>query len=199
MKIYILAGALALAALGGVVASRHSCGSCSTSTARAKSSVAATTAASTTDATPVAYHAAAEEPSIFTSYEQAFRQAREENKLIMIDVYTDWCGWCKRLDKEVYTDPEVQKQAKQYFTAVKLNAEATVPHSWGGKTQPESAIAQAWGVKGFPTILFMTPDEQVIQVIPGYVPAKDFALALKFIGSGAYKTEKFEDWRKTQG
>ncbi|HWF43660.1 MAG TPA: thioredoxin fold domain-containing protein [Candidatus Kapabacteria bacterium] len=135
----------------------------------------------------------------FVSFEDAFARAKDENKLVMVDVYTDWCGWCKRLDKDVYTDPAVQQEVSKYFTAVKLNAESNAQHTFAGKPQSETELAQSWGVKGFPTILFLTPDEKVVQIIPGYVPAKDFVSALKFIGTGAYKTQDFESWKKANG
>jgi thiol-disulfide isomerase/thioredoxin len=89
-------------------------------------------------------------------YKQAVEQARKSGKLIMVDFYTDWCGWCKVLDKETYTDPAVIKLADSSFVSLKLNAE-----------KEGIAHAQRYAVNGFPTILFLDaaklpdPDKEV--------------------------------------
>lgn len=134
----------------------------------------------------------------FVNYEQAVKTARAENKLIMVDVYTDWCTWCKKLDKDVYPDPKVRAELAKYFTATKLNAEADTKHEFQGESLTEQQIASKLQVSGYPTIIFLDPKEAVVQQIGGYVPAENFAKALRFIGTGAYKTEDFDTWAKKQ-
>jgi len=134
----------------------------------------------------------------FTKYEDAIAKAKSENKLVMVDVYTDWCGWCKRMDKDVYSDKSVQEEMSKYFTAVKLNAEAATTHQYQGGERSEQQIAAHWGVSGYPTIVFMTPDEKMVQKLPGYVPAKEFVMVLRYMGTGAYQNSDYESWKKTQ-
>ncbi len=57
------------------------------------------------------------------SFEEAVELQKKNPKKIIVDVYTDWCGWCKKMDKNTYTDAEVIKQIEQHFYFVKLNAE----------------------------------------------------------------------------
>jgi thioredoxin-related protein len=141
----------------------------------------------------------APDDGIFSKWEDAFATASREKKLVMVDVYTDWCGWCKRLDKDVYSDAIVKKEVAKYFTAVKLNAESDDMHTVGGKSISERQLAGSWQVTGYPTIMFVTPEGEIIQKIPGYVPAKDFTLALRFVGTGAYKGHDFQSWKQKQG
>ena len=63
------------------------------------------------------------------SFEQAVElQAQESNsKKIFIDVYTDWCGWCKKMDKNTFQNPEVAAYMKEHFYMVKLDGEGKEP------------------------------------------------------------------------
>ncbi|ADG70905.1 thioredoxin fold domain-containing protein [Brachyspira murdochii] len=99
----------------------------------------------------------------------AMKKAKEKNLPIMIDVYTDWCTWCKELDKNTYANKEVIDMAKK-MVSVKLNPE----------TSEEGAeIAQRYGVQGFPTILFISADGFVLENIGGYVEGEKFVPYMK--------------------
>lgn len=89
-----------------------------------------------------------------------FQKAKEENKLVFVDVYTDWCGYCKKLDKEVYTDERVVAFFNENFINVKFNAETPFGY-------PRAA---AFNVEGYPTMLFLTDEQQVFERIGGFVP-----------------------------
>jgi thioredoxin-related protein len=134
----------------------------------------------------------------FTTFEDAFAKAKADNKLVLVDVYTNWCGWCKRMDKDVYPDPKVQAELEKYFTAAKLNAESTDVRTFQGGLITEQQIASHWGVNAYPTLIFMNANGDVVERIPGYVPVTEFPLVLRFIGTGAYKeTKDYEGWKKT--
>lgn len=105
-----------------------------------------------------------------TDWKSASAAARKANKPIMIDFYTDWCGWCKKLDKDTYSDQRVAELLKKNFVALKLNAEKS------GRQ-----LAQKYRVTGYPTILFVNAEGQVIDRIGGYKPPKPFADDLKRI------------------
>lgn len=97
------------------------------------------------------------------SLDQALQQAKRSNKLVMVDFYTDWCTWCKRLDRDTYTNDRVVQLSAQ-FVSVKVNAEKE-----GRKA------AQRYGVNAFPTILFLTGGGEIAGRISGYRPAQPFA------------------------
>ena len=99
----------------------------------------------------------------------AMKKAKDKNLPIMIDVYTDWCTWCKELDKNTYSHKEVIDMAKK-MVAVKLNPE----------TSKEGAeVAQKYGVQGFPTILFINSDGLILENIGGYVEGEKFVPYMK--------------------
>jgi len=96
----------------------------------------------------------------------ALRKAAARNQLVMVDFYTDWCGYCKKLDREVFPNAKVIQAARR-FVPVKLNAE-----------KEGRAAALRYKVRSFPTILFLDGKGNAIAVIPGFVPAKEFVTGL---------------------
>ncbi|HYN42888.1 MAG TPA: thioredoxin family protein, partial [Thermoanaerobaculia bacterium] len=77
------------------------------------------------------------------TFDEALARARSEKRLLLVHVYTDWCGWCKKLDREVFTDARVAEAARG-LVAVRVNAEK------GGEK-----VAQRFDVQGYPTVLFV--------------------------------------------
>jgi thioredoxin-related protein len=133
------------------------------------------------------------------SFDEGVALARQENKKILIDVYTDWCVWCKKMDKDVYTDKGVGKSISSDFVAVKLNAESTKGLTYNGEHTDEASFARAMGVTGYPTIVFLAPGSQPITKIDGYVEPKEFTSVLRFIGKDYYKTKSFDEFKSFEG
>jgi thiol:disulfide interchange protein len=94
-------------------------------------------------------------------YAAAAAKSKESGKPIFIDFYTDWCGWCKKLEKDVYPNAKVEALADK-FVMVKLDAER------GGKDQ-----AKAFQVKGFPTLVYVSAQGKELANNPGYKEADD--------------------------
>src|SRR4051794_6873121 len=113
-------------------------------------------------ATAAGTPARAERVSWFVRYDQAAAASRKSGKPMMIDFYTSWCGWCKKLDRDVYTDSDVCKLADS-FIPLKINAEV----------YPK--IAAKFGVNGYPNIFFIDPNGKQLNVIGGYTPPQNFA------------------------
>jgi thioredoxin-related protein len=130
------------------------------------------------------------------SFNDALKLAKEENKKILIDFYTDWCGWCKKMDKDVYGNSKVIDIIDDSFIKVKLDAESSEKVKFNGKEITLSDLALNWQVSGYPTTVFLEPDGKIISfkynnesmsIIPGYFSAKDFLKILKFIRDEKYK------------
>lgn len=102
-------------------------------------------------------------------YDTALEKAKKEKKLVMIDLYTDWCGWCKKLDKDTYSDKDVQAKLAREFIAVKINPE---------KSAKNQKISRDFGTRSFPHIVFTDAAGKKIDEIGGYMGPADFATAL---------------------
>lgn len=95
------------------------------------------------------------------SFDDTLARARTEKRIVLVDVYTDWCGWCKKLDREVFSDARVATASKSLL-AVRVNAEK------GGEK-----VAERYDVQGYPTILFVDGSGNVVKRIDGYVDADE--------------------------
>lgn len=126
-------------------------------------------------------------------------EAKKSNKKILLDVYTDWCGWCKRLDKDVYANEKVADYLKQQYVAVKLNAESTAKVTYKGKTISEMEVAQAFGIHSYPNIIFLDAAGEPINSLGGYVNAEKFLPIVKFIGEDYYKKMTWDQYLEKSG
>lgn len=133
----------------------------------------------------------------------------KEDKLIIVDFYTDWCGWCKRLDSETYKDPEVAALMNKYFYPVKFDAEQQDSVAFAGlnyKFKPsgsrgtnEFALTMAsrpGGRIGYPTITIISAMGEKIAVEAGFKNAAKMKVFLTYYGEGHYKTKDYATFEK---
>jgi uncharacterized protein YyaL (SSP411 family) len=108
--------------------------------------------------------------------------AKKTNKIILVDAYTDWCGWCKKMDRDTYTDTKIIETLNKDFIIVKFNPEiADVEYNLDGvKISGRELFAQLTQGKstGFPTTYFIQPNKKQIQVAAGYLGPEDFLKVL---------------------
>ena len=135
----------------------------------------------------------------WTDYTSGVKEAAATNKKILIDVYTDWCGWCKKMDSDTYTDKGVSDYLNAKYVLVKLNAESSKKESVDNKEVTEAQIASAFGVNGYPTTIFLESDGHPITMAPGFMKPESFITVLRYIGDDAYKSMGFQDYQKMQG
>jgi protein disulfide-isomerase len=97
----------------------------------------------------------AAEAKWLTNYDAAIKQAAAEKKPLLLDFTgSDWCGWCIRLDKEVFSQPEFVKYADQNLVLLKLDFPRQKELSASEKAQNEK-LAEKYGIQGFPTIVVL--------------------------------------------
>ncbi len=96
--------------------------------------------------------------------EEALEQARKENKLVFVDFWTTWCGWCKKLDHDTYTDPKVIAALNEHYVCLSVDAESKIG----------APLARKYSVNGYPTLLFLTTDGLVRERVGGYKPPEKF-------------------------
>jgi len=131
------------------------------------------------------------------SYDKGLELAKKQKKHLIVDFYTSWCGWCKRMDKDTYANSEVKKLLTDNYVAVKLNAESNKSLSINGKNVTERQVAQDFKVSGFPTTCFLKPDGERIACLPGYAGPEQFTNILSYIKDKAYEKEmRLEDYIK---
>ena len=135
----------------------------------------------------------------WNSFNAGITQAGSSHKKILVDVYTDWCGWCKRMDKEVYADPAVREYLAKNFVVIKINAEGSESVRYKGQAYTPPQLAAAFGVTGYPATLFMKDNSEPITLLPGYMEAPMFLNVLSFIAENHYETKQFDAYLKEKG
>jgi thioredoxin-related protein len=147
----------------------------------------------------------AQEKVKWYSIEEALQLNSKEPRMMVIDVYTDWCGWCKRMDAGTFSDPEVATILNRDFYPVKLNAEGKEDIvigertfkfvNNGGSGYHELAAVITRGRLSYPTISYVDEQGRIISVEPGYKGPDEFRIYLAYYNGNAYKTQAFDDFR----
>ncbi len=128
----------------------------------------------------------------------------KEKKPILIDLYTDWCGWCKVMDKKTYTNAKVIAYLQQNFYPVKLNAESREAIKWNEKTYNfnsanrtnDFAVFLTYGQLSYPTTVIIPTDNSGPQPVPGYLEPKELELIVRYFGDGKYGKQPFAEYQK---
>ena len=128
------------------------------------------------------------------SYNEGLLKAEKESKHILIYFYTDECGFCDKMDNEVYTDEEVKKILFDKFIAIKINAKSNKKVEENGEEITEKKLALLYQVAGYPTTWFLEINRERIAPLPGYVPAEQFVTVLKYISEEWYKKISFQEY-----
>jgi thioredoxin-related protein len=142
------------------------------------------------------------------SFEEAYQLNKKKQKKIFIDVYTDWCGWCKKMDAETFTNPVIINYMSKNFYCVKLDAERkdTViidgvtfanPSPSGRRASHQLAVELLKGKMSYPSYVFLNEKSQWMTVVPGYQKAKDFECVLHYFGEDAYLKTPWEEYKPT--
>jgi len=131
------------------------------------------------------------------SFEEAVEANDKNPKKFIVDVYTSWCGWCKRMDATTFQDPVIVKYINEKYYAVKLNAERTdtvtlgqqifINEGKGRRSPHQLAVALLNGKMSYPTIVYLDENVDMLSPVPGYVDAKSIEPILKYFGENAYK------------
>ncbi len=134
------------------------------------------------------------------SMQDALDAQKENPKKIFMDVYTNWCGPCKLLDKNTFHNADVVKYVNDNFYAVKFNAEGNEVFEYQGNTftnpgfkegqrgrNTQHIFANSLKIKAYPSMVFFDEESNVIFPVPGYYKPKELEVFLKVVGSDDYK------------
>lgn len=124
------------------------------------------------------------------SFDDGLKAAKLEHKKVIVNIYTDWCGWCKKMDREAYSDAGIKKIIKDNFIYVRLNAEGNRLNNYKGKSYTDGELAEYFQVTGYPTTVFLDSEGKVIEFnynkykmnnLPGYYETNEFKKVLEYI------------------
>lgn len=138
----------------------------------------------------LSFGANAQEQIQWLKFEEAIAANAQNPKMLLVDVYTDWCGWCKKMDRETFTDPKVIAHINSNFYAVKMNAEDTKrTFDFMGKEYTEATMAAAMRVRSYPNFVIIESKLQNIAQLPGYRQPEAFLAGLNELVEKAFKAK----------
>ncbi len=116
------------------------------------------------------------------NFNDGYTLAKKKNKIMLVDVYTEWCGWCKRMDKDTYAKPNIATELNKNYVSVKFNPEVTgVTYTYNGKTYDGPGLAGAISnnsISGYPTTIFINPNSHLTKIEVGYKNEADMSVIL---------------------
>ncbi|MBX7242446.1 MAG: DUF255 domain-containing protein [Bacteroidia bacterium] len=136
------------------------------------------------------------EPAVPVKWEKldvAVENARKDGKFLFLDVYTDWCGWCKKMDKSTYRDTALIRILNSQFHPVKLDAEQESIMAGGkkylsnGQQFNELAVSVMNGQMAFPTTIILKPDMSGVYKQAGFIDGITMRAISSFFGQKLYE------------
>jgi thioredoxin-related protein len=141
------------------------------------------------------------------SFEQMQEAQKKAPRKVIVDIYTDWCGWCKKLDKDVYGNPIVAEYLNKNFYLVKFNAEKNGPVVFKGenyglvevnpKKQTHSLALKLMNNRAaYPATAMLNENLELYSSVPGYMEAKEFEAMLVYFNENYYQTQGWKEFRE---
>lgn len=155
--------------------------------------------------------APAEEIHWLTSVEELQMKMAQQPKKVIVDMYTGWCGWCKKMDADTYTNPSVVKYINNNYYALKLDAERKDTINFQGKQYFFAPQYRANGfalellkdylAKGgqlmYPQTVIMMENFQNPNPIAGYLSVEQLEPVLTYFGDNAFRRQSWDQYSKT--
>lgn len=143
-------------------------------------------------------------------FEEALARSEEAPKMIFLDFYTDWCGWCRKMDANTFSNPQIASLLNESFYAVKFNAETNASVNWNGRTygllesgrRPVHEIAVELATHderlGYPTFVVLDEDFNKLKTYQGFKTVDALKQILEYYGEGSpYKTMNWIEFIQT--
>lgn len=130
----------------------------------------------------------------WVSLKVAQTKAFEKDKKVLIFAEAEWCGYCKKMDEEVFRIQAVTDSLKKYFYGVRLNIESDDTVRFNGERFSKQSLARKFRAFRTPTTIFLDTDGSFVGLQPGFIPGKIYENLLAYIGAERYKNQSFEEY-----
>jgi thioredoxin-related protein len=140
------------------------------------------------------------------SWDEAVALNEQSPKKLFIDVYTDWCGYCKKMDRTTFIDSNIVRYLNEHFYAIKLNAEKEKEIEFrnvkfslkkaGSRQVHTLAYSLLEGKMSYPSFVMMDENFERIAISPGFKTTSMLMPELKFSAEEKYKEMTWQEYQK---
>lgn len=142
------------------------------------------------------------------TFEEAYALNQKKPKKIFIDIYTDWCGWCIKMDSSTFKDSIIRDYLARNFYPVKLNAERKDTVRYNGniyvnpspdksRSTHQLAVSLLQGQLSYPSYVILNEKFEILNMLKGYKVAKEMEVILHYIAEGAFDKMTYEKFAAT--
>ena len=128
------------------------------------------------------------------SFDQGMAEARARDLPVIVDFSADWCGWCKKMESDVFERSDVKVRLEKEFVTVRVDIDSSSALTYDGKKMSCSDFARMMKVEGIPALIVFTPQGKVMATLEGYVEAKYFLEFMNFLKGPCWKSMNFEKY-----
>ncbi len=138
------------------------------------------------------------------TFEEVETLMKTQPKKIVVYFYTDWCGWCKKMEKNTFSNPELSNYLNEHYYAIKFNAEQKEPVMFNGKKYSvtkvgnrfanEIAVEMLHGQLGYPATILLDENYTELNTFTGYMEIYKMEPILKYVGEGLYANTEWNKW-----
>jgi thioredoxin-related protein len=156
---------------------------------------------------PLGISAQSEDQIEWLSWEEAMVKMEQEPRKLLVNVYTQWCNWCRRMDKKTLEHPEIARYINAHFYAVKFDAEQKQELTYQGQVYKysksgtrgyhELAALLLRGRLSYPTFVFLDEEQEMIQSIVGYKTPSQFETIATYFGEDQYMHTPWSSYQRT--
>jgi thioredoxin-related protein len=125
----------------------------------------------------------------------AHNEILSQNKPIYLFIYTDWCGYCKKMERETFRNKDIVRIINENFIPIRINPEKPGEVNFPGKKFTFAELAGSLQVTGYPANFFFAPDATLLGNQPGYVNTRSMEEIVTYVGGGFYKDYSFSEFR----
>ncbi len=125
---------------------------------------------------------------------EAMELAEKNDKKVLVYANAVWCTYCKKMEKEVFTQEAVQQKTKEHFYSVWIDIESDEKLTFRDQEMTQIQFSRAMRITGTPTFIFFDSEGEIIAGQPGFIPEEMYLQILEFVGSDAYQDQSFGEF-----
>ena len=137
---------------------------------------------------------------VWIPFEDAVEAGKKSGKMVLVDVWSPRCGWCRKMQEEVYTREDLLSYVNEHFVTGRLNIDVRDDTlSYLGYELSSADLSVGFGARGTPTTVFLSPDGSYITRLPGFHDYDSYFPVLRFIGTESFREMTFQEFLDATG